>query len=142
MKKTKWILGMASAAAIILVQAAMPVVAVETEVSEETYHYLQGRQRSISRNELYVQADQIEDETERDAFLIANGIADIGYSEEAAAFYRYVGGRERGIGIRYRLFDEFSDFDMESSEISEIKSSYSYVIGQKRGSVYHYEGEE
>ncbi|MCX4267855.1 MAG: hypothetical protein OSJ62_04220 [Lachnospiraceae bacterium] len=140
MKKTKWILGMASAAAIILVQAAMPVFAVETEVSEETYHYLQGRQRSISRNELYAQADQIEDETERDAFLIANGIADIGYSEEAAASYRYVGGRERG--IRYRLFDEFSDFDMESSEISEIKSSYSYVIGQKRGSVYHYEGEE
>ena len=135
MKKTKWILGMASAAAIILVQAAMPVFAVETEVSEETYHYLQGRQRSISRNELYAQAEQIED-----AFLIANGIADIGYSEEAAASYRYVGGRERG--IRYRLFDEFSDFDMESSEISEIKSSYSYVIGQKRGSVYHYEGEE
>ncbi len=132
MKRTKWITGIVSAAFAIMMSTAIPVFAAEPEADVSTevsnYSYLAGRQRSISRNELYAQAAMIEDEEERKAFLIENGIADTEYSEEAAAFYSYVSGRERGAS--YRSFDE--------TDQSETQSSYSYAVGQQRGSSYRH----
>lgn len=132
MRRTKGIVGIVSAALI----AAMPVssmtaFAADTEdrvLSEESnYSYLAGQQRSVNRNELYAQAAAIEDEDERQAFLTENGIADTEYSEEAAAAYSYVSGRERGAG--YRSSDD--------TEQSEEQSGYRFVAGRQRGSSYH-----
>lgn len=131
MKRTKWITGIAGAACAVMISAAaMPVFAAEPEadVSAEAgnYSYLAGRQRSVSRNELYAQAALIEDEDERKEFLIENGIADTEYSEEAAASYSYVSGRERGAGYR----------SSDGTEQTETQSSYSYAAGRQRGSSY------
>lgn len=95
MRKTKRIAGIVSAAFVITMSAAtMTAFAAETEkniVSDESsnYSYLAGQQRSTSRNELYAQAAAIEDEDERKAFLVENGIADTEYSAEAAAYSYY-----------------------------------------------------
>lgn len=115
MKRGKWMVKMAGTvlAAVVMSMAAMPVLAAETgtEASAETseYSYLAGRQRSVSRNEIYAQAALIEDEEEREAFLREHGIADTEWSEEAAASFSYVAGRERGAA--YRTSD-----DSEQSE--------------------------
>ena len=65
--------------------AAEPENSVSAEGSN--YSYLIGQQQSVSCNEIYAQAATMEDEDERTAFLIGNGIADTEYSEEAAASY-------------------------------------------------------
>lgn len=65
--------------------AAEPENSVSAEGSN--YSYLIGQQQSVSRNEIYAQAATMEDEDERTAFLIGNGIADTEYSEESAASY-------------------------------------------------------
>lgn len=131
MKRTKWVSGLAGAVfAVVMSMTAIPVFAAEAEpnVSSDTvnYSYLAGRQRCVSRNELFAQAEKIEDEEERKAFLIENGIADTEYSEEAAASYSYVSGRERGAG--YRTSDD--------TEQAAAQSGYSYMTGQQRGASY------
>lgn len=131
MGKRKWAVEIVSAMlAVMLSTVAMPVFAAETKtdvsVDVSDYSYLLGQQRSTGRNELYAQAEQMEDEAERKSFLIENGITDTEYSEEVTAFYSYVGGKERGLGYR------FSD----TTEQSETVSSYSYVAGQKHGLNY------
>ncbi len=133
MKRSKWMAGMTGAvlAAIVMATAAVPVFAAETgaNASAETseYSYLAGRQRSVSRNEIYAQAALIEDEEERKAFLNEHGIAETEWSEEAAASFSYVAGRERGAS--YRTSDD--------TEASESQSGYSYLTGQQRGASYH-----
>lgn len=133
MRKTKRIAGIASAvfivtmwAATVTAFAADPETAVSGEESQ--YSYLAGQQRSTSRNELYAQAAAIENEDERKAFLVENGIADTEYSAEAAAAYSYVGGRERGAGYR----------SSDVTEQSEAQSGYSFAAGRQRGSSYRH----
>lgn len=133
MRKTKKIAGIVSAVFVVTMSAAtMTAFAAETEntfsAGESNYSYLAGRQRSSSRNELYAQAAAIEDEDERKAFLVENGIADTEYSAEAAAAYSYVSGRERGVS--YRSSDD--------TEQSEAQSGYSFAVGRQRGSSYRY----
>lgn len=89
------------------------------------YSYLQGRQRSVSRNEIYAQAELLPEE-EREAFLAENGISETPYSAEAAASYGYVTGQRRGAS--YRQSDD--------SEGTQDMSGYSFHVGQARGSSY------
>ncbi|MGN0999525.1 MAG: hypothetical protein ACI4PO_08235 [Faecousia sp.] len=104
--------------------AAMLLSAVTvTAFADESYSFTAGQQRSQSRNSIYAQAMQIEDEEERKAFLAEHGITDIQWSEEAAAAYSYVGGRLRG--------------SMYQSDDNADSSAYGYVTGQQRGSSYH-----
>lgn len=131
MRKTKRIAGIVSAVFVVTMSAAtMTALAADSEnaisVEENNYSYLAGQQRSSNRNELYAQAAAIEDEDERKAFLVENGIADTEYSAEAAAAYSYIGGRERGAS--YRSSDD--------TEQSEAQSGYSFVAGRQRGSSY------
>ena len=134
MRKTKSIVGIISVAFVITVSAAtMTAFAAETEkntVSDESsnYSYLAGQQRSVSRNELYAQVATIEDEDERKAFLVENGIADTEYSAEAAASYSYVSGRERGASYR----------SSNDTVQSEEQSGYSFAAGRQRGSSYRH----
>lgn len=133
MRKTKRIAGIVSAVFVVTMSVAtMTAFAAETEntisAGESNYSYLAGQQRSASRNELYAQATTIEDEDERKAFLVENGIADTEYSAEAAAAYSYVSGRERGASYR-------SSGDTEQSE---AQSGYSYAAGRQRGSSYRH----
>lgn len=135
MRKTKWIVGVISAAFVVTMPAAtMTAFAAEPEntvsVESSNYSYLAGQQRSINRNELYAQAATIEDEDERKAFLIENGIADTEYSAEAAVSYSYVIGKESGASYR-------SATDTEQSE-SQSQSGYSYMVGRQRGSSYRH----
>lgn len=133
MRKTKRIAGIVSAVFVVTMSAAtMTAFAAETEntvsAGESNYSYLAGQQQSASRNELYAQAATIEDEDERKAFLVENGIADTEYSAEAAAAYSYVSGRERGAS--YRSSDD--------TEQSEAQSGYSFAAGRQRGSSYRH----
>lgn len=133
MKKTKWAAGSLAAALAVMISAStMVAFAAETETNvsagNSSYSYLAGRQRSVSRNELYEQAAQMEDEAELEAFLIEHGIGDTEYSEEAAASYSYVSGRERGAG--YRSSDD--------TETGGTQAGYSYAAGQQRGSSYRH----
>ncbi len=132
MKKTKWVTKMASVAlAVMMTTAAIPAFAAEIEPNASAdvsnYSYLAGQQRSISRNELYAQAEKIEDGDERKAFLIEHGVADREYSEEAAASYSYVSGRVRGASCR----------TADDTEQAAAQSGYSYMTGQQRGASYH-----
>ncbi|MGM9616936.1 hypothetical protein [Butyricicoccus sp.] len=90
----------------------------------ENKSYLTGQQRSQNRNEVYAQAETMESEEEREAFLNEQGIGETEWSEEAAASYSYITGQQRGASFRT---DDDSDTD---------RSSYSYVTGQQRGSSY------
>lgn len=98
-----------------------------TAFAAENYSYLTGQARSAERNEVYAQAEAIESEEEREAFLKEHGISEEEWSEEAAASYSYVGGRQRGASFRTE--------DTNDNENSDM-SSYSYVTGQQRGSSY------
>lgn len=60
-----------------------------------SYSYLTGQKRSQQRNNLYAQTEGMTDE-ERAAFLAGYGIADTPWSEEAAAGYSYMTGKQRG----------------------------------------------
>ena len=111
----------AAAAALALIIGCVPASAAETG----TYSYLTGRQRSVGRNDLYAQAEQLPEDG-RDAFLAEHGIGDTPYSEEAAASYSYVAGQQRGASFR-----QSSD-----AERTQDTSGYSYVTGQKRGASY------
>lgn len=93
---------------------------------ESAYSYLTGRQNSTTRNNLYTQAEELP-EDEQDAFLAENGVGETPWSEEAAASYSYVGGRQRGASYR-------QDDDGDSAQ---DMSGYSYLTGQQRGSSYH-----
>ena len=90
------------------------------------YSYLTGRQNSTNRNDLYTQAEELP-EDEQDAFSAENGVGETPWSEEAAASYSYVGGRQRGASYR-------QDDDGDSAQ---DMSGYSYLIGQQRGASYH-----
>lgn len=105
MKRTTLATGILSAAVTVMLSAGtMTAFAAETDVDASSemssYSYLTGQQQSASRNELYAQAEMIEDKAERKAFLIENGIADTEYSEETAASYSYTTGRQRGSSYR------------------------------------------
>lgn len=104
MRKTKRIAGIISAVFVVTMSAAtMTTLAADSEnaisVEENNYSYLAGQQRSSNRNELYAQAAAIEDEDERKAFLVENGIADTEQSE-AQSGYSFVAGRQRGSSYR------------------------------------------
>lgn len=121
----------ACAMAAVLSLGTVTAFAAETtsEASEtSSYSYLAGQQRSQSRNGLYAQAAEIDSEEEREAFLAENGVNDTEWSEEAAAGFSYVAGRQRGASYR-------SD-DTTENAASDV-GSYSYVTGQQRGSSYH-----
>lgn len=90
------------------------------------YSYLAGRQRSVSRNDLYAQAAQLP-EDEQDAFLAKYEIRETPYSEEAEASYGYVTGQKRGAS--YSQSDD--------SESTQDTSGYSFRAGQMRGASYH-----
>lgn len=128
MKRTKMIAGV-TALALMLSAGATTAFAAETECAatdKSSYSYLTGQQRSVGRNEIYAQAELIEDEAEREAFLHANGISETAYSEEAAASYSYVTGKARGTS--YSVAGD--------TEESVDKSGYVYIAGQQRGSSY------
>ena len=114
--KEKRIVLPAVAAALVLSVGCVTAFAAESDV----FGYLTGRQRSISRNELYAQAAGLP-EDEQNAFLAENGIAETPYSEEAAASYSYVTGRQNGA-----LYEDDT----------EDKTGYSYATGQQRGASY------
>lgn len=120
--KKKTIAASAVTAALILTIEGMTAFAAESG----TYSYLTGQQRSVNRNNLYAQAEQLPEE-ERDAFLAENGIGDTPYSEEAAASYSYVAGQKRGASYR-------QDDDTDGTQ---DMSGYSYLTGQQRGASYH-----
>ena len=109
-------------AALVLSVGSVTAFAAE----DDAFSYLTGRQRSISRNELYAQAEELP-EDQRDAFLAENGIGETLWSEEAAASYSYVGGQQRGASYR-------QDDDADSTQ---DMSGYSYLTGQQRGASYH-----
>lgn len=120
--KKRMVITSAAAAALILSVCCVNASAAESDA----FSYLTGRQRSVMRNEVYAQAAQLPEE-ERDAFLAENGIGEIPYSEEAAASYSYIAGRQRGAA--YRQSDD--------TERAQDTSGYSYITGQQRGSGYH-----
>ena len=91
------------------------------------YHYMAGQQRSQSRNTIYAQAEAIESEEEREAFLNEQGIGETEWSADAAAAFSYVTGRQRSTSFRTDDADSTTNVDM---------SAYRYVIGQQRGSSY------
>lgn len=128
MKRTK-LFAEVTAFALMLSAGATTAFAAEPETTVPTassYSYLAGQQRSANRNEIYAQAELIEDEAEREAFLHANGIAETEYSEQAAASYSYVTGKTRG-----------SSYRTDDTETTEAQSRYGFVTGQQRGSSYH-----
>lgn len=101
MKRIRTMATAAGAAfALTLAAGASAAFAAEEQPDISGYSYLEGQSRAASRNAIYAQAEAIEDEAEREAFLKENGIAETAYSEEAAASYSYVSGRERGAGYR------------------------------------------
>lgn len=110
------------ASALILSLCGMTAFAA----GSDAYSYLAGQQRSAARNDLYAQAAELPEE-ERDDFLAENGIGEIPWSEEAAAAYSYVSGRQRGAS--YRQSDD--------TERAQDTSGYSYLTGQQRGASYH-----
>ncbi|MDO4344439.1 MAG: hypothetical protein Q4C50_06500 [Eubacteriales bacterium] len=110
-----------SAAAGLLALQIMPASA------EESYSYLAGQARGQSRTELYAQAENYATEEAREAFLAAHGIGDTEYSEENAASYSYVGGRQRGSA--YRQEDS-------SENPAAADGTLNYVIGRQRGASY------
>ena len=120
--KKKTIVLSAVAAALILTVGCVTAFAAESD----GYSYLTGQQNSINRNDLYAQAELLPEE-ERDAFLAENGIGETPWSEEAAASYSYVGGRQRGAS--YRQGDD--------GDSTQDMSGYSYLTGQQRGASYH-----
>lgn len=95
-----------------------------TAFADENYSYLTGQQRSQGRNSVYAQAEAMESEEEREAFLKEQGIGDTEWSEETAVSYSYVEGQQRSASFRTDEGEE------------EDRSSYGYVTGQKRGSSY------
>ena len=119
----------ACAMAVMFSLGTVTAFAAETtsEVPVTAYSYLAGQQRSQSRNNLYAQAAEIESEEERDAFLAENGINDTEWSEETAAGFSYVAGRQRGASYR-------SDDSTDNENLN--MGSYNYVTGQQRGSSY------
>ena len=123
MKKKTIVLSLSAVAAAL----ALSVQCVSASAAEsDAFSYLTGQQRSTARNELYAQAAQLPEE-EQDAFLAENGIGETPWSEEAAASYSYVAGRQRGASYR-------QDDDADSTQ---DMSGYSYLTGQQRGSSYH-----
>ena len=120
--KKKTIALSAVAAALALSVGSVTAFAAEADA----FSYFNGRQRSILRNELYAQAEKLP-EDERDAFLAENGIGETPWSEEAAASYSYVSGKQKGAS--YRQGDD--------ADSAQDMSGYSYRTGQKRGNSYH-----
>ena len=120
--KRKPIITAAIAAALILTVGCVTAFAAESD----GYSYLTGQQNSTNRNDLYAQAELLPEE-ERDAFLAEHGIGETPWSEEAAASYSYVGGRQRGAS--YRQGDD--------GDSTQDMSGYSYLTGQQRGASYH-----
>ena len=120
MKKKTVVLSVAAAALALSVGCAGALAA---EAESDAFSYLAGRERSTARNDLYAQAAELP-EDEREAFLAEHGIADTPYSEEAAAAYGYVTGRQRGA---------------QYEDDTEDKTGYSYLTGQQRGDSYHKE---
>lgn len=117
--KKRTVMTFAAAAALALSIGC--AAAAETD----SYSYLAGRQRSVGRNDLYAQAEQLP-EDERDAFLAENGIGDTPYSEEAASSYSYVAGQQRGAAYGH---------DDETGEAPDL-SGYSFYAGKARGAGY------
>ncbi|MGM9681861.1 MAG: hypothetical protein ACI3XR_10210 [Eubacteriales bacterium] len=93
-----------------------------------SYSFTVGQQRSQSRNDVYAQAESIESEEEREAFLNEQEIGETEWSEDAVLSYSYVTGQQRGSSFRSGSENDNSYTDM---------SSYSYITGQQRGSGYH-----
>ena len=134
--KKKMIVLSAVAVALVLSVGCVSAFAAEndsdvtdapSEAEDETaYSYLTGQRNSTNRNDLYAQAEELP-EDQRDAFLAENGIVETPWSEEAAASYSYVGGRQRGAS--YRQGDD--------ADSTQDMSGYSYLTGQQRGSSYH-----
>ncbi|MGN1073740.1 MAG: hypothetical protein ACI4QB_02005, partial [Eubacteriales bacterium] len=91
------------------------------------YSYLAGQNASVSRNEAYAQAQTIADEDARSAFLAGLGIGDTPWSEEAAASFSYVAGRQRGASFRTDAANDNTFADM---------GSYAFAAGQQRGGSY------
>ena len=120
--KKKTIVLSAAAAVLILTVGCVTAFAAEPD----GYSYLTGQQNSTNRNDLYAQAEELP-EDERDAFLAEHGIGETPWSEEAAASYSYVGGRQRGAS--YRQGDD--------GDSTQDMSGYSYLTGQQRGASYH-----
>lgn len=120
--KKKTIVTTAVAAALVLSVGCMTAFAAESDA----FSYLTGQQRSTERNEAYEQAAELP-EDEQNAFLAENGIADIPYSEEAAASYSYVTGQQ--VGSLYE-------------DDTEDKTGYSYTTGQEVGASYAPETED
>ena len=120
--KKKTIVTTAAVAALVLSVGGVTAFAAESD----SFSYLTGQQRSISRNELYAQAAELP-EDEQDAFLAENGIGESPWSEEAAASYSYVAGQQRGASYR-------QDDDGDSAQ---DMSGYSYLTGRQRGASYH-----
>ena len=89
--KRKPIITAAVAAALTLSVGCVTAFAAEPD----GYNYLTGQQNSTNRNDLYAQAELLPEE-ERDAFLAEHGIGETPWSEDAAASYSYVSGRQRG----------------------------------------------
>lgn len=133
----------AAVAALVLAIGFVPVSAAGTDsysytggqeagasdsvaADQSGYSYLAGRQRSVSRNDLYAQAEQLP-EDEQDAFLAKYGIGETPYSEEAVASYGYVTGQKRGAS--------YSQSDDSGS--TQDTSGYSFRAGQMRGASYH-----
>lgn len=82
---------------------------------------LYGRSSAQPKPQHHMQAEAIESEEEREAFLNEQGSAD------AAATFSYITGRQRGTSFRTDDADSTANVDM---------SAYRYVTGQQRGSSY------
>ena len=120
--KKKTIVLSAVAAALVLLVGSVTAFAVESD----GYSYLTGQQNSTNHNDLYAQAEELP-EDERDAFLAEHDIGETPWSEEVAASYSYVSGRQRGAS--YRQGDD--------GDSTQDMSGYSYLTGQQRGASYH-----
>ena len=113
----------AAAAALMMMVSATGL----TAFAAEDYSYLAGQRNAQSRNALYEQAEAIESEEERRAFLAEHGIDDMPYSEENAQTYSYISGQQRGASYR----TEGNDTDA-----GEFTANYRYIAGRQRGSGY------
>lgn len=109
--KKKTIAISAVAAALVLSVGCVTAFADESD----TFSFLTGQQRTVTRNELYEQAAELPEEEQTD-FLAENGIAENPHTDEAAESYSYTTGQE--IGTSY-------------APEAEDESGYSYLTGQQ-----------
>ncbi len=98
--------------------------------TEESYSYITGQQKSQSRNEIYAQAEKIESEEERKAFLNSKGIAETPFSEENKAKYSYVEGQVNG-----KAFRKDDTSDQPENPLAQTEE-FNYLIGKTRGASY------